>query len=214
MSNLFETKKKCAVCGHEQVYMEVKSTNTFGGHIDLDTRPPEMKRSALIYEIQLCDKCSYSNGDISELIIGITADVLKAANYQVVATNSKIDRNAKAFLLAGHLYHLAGQYKIAGVYFLNAAWVFDDLGEKEYALRARNKAIENITKYVEDSADVEFGALTVDLYRRNGDFEEADETARQLLDYGVEDILSDILKLQIKLCKAKDDSCHTIGEAL
>ena len=214
MPGLYKVKKKCAVCGHEQNFVEVASTNTFGGYMDLDTRPPQMKRATLVYEIQLCNKCSYSNSDISELIIGITTNVLKSANYQTVANNSNIDRNAKAFLLAGHLYFLTRQYKIAGIYFLNAAWVFDDLKEKEYAKRARKKAAENISKYVEESADVDFAALTVDLYRRNGDFKEAEETARQLLDYGVEDILSKALNLQIKLCKTKDDACHTLGEAL
>ena len=214
MTTLLESKKKCAICGHEQKYTEVGSTNTFGGYMDLDTRPPQMKRSTLIYDIQMCEKCAYSNGDISELISGINSEDLKTANYKAVFNDGGIDEHAKAFLLAGYLYQRVNQHMVAGIYYLNAAWVFDDSEDKDHAKRARNKAIDNISKYVEESADINFGAMTVDLYRRNGRFKEAKETAEQLIDYGVEDILKKVLKLQIRLCDDNDDSCHTVEETL
>ena len=63
MSTLNKVTKKCAVCGKEHTYVEVVSTMT-SGHMDLDTRPPQMKRATLEYEIQFCDNCHYANDDI------------------------------------------------------------------------------------------------------------------------------------------------------
>ena len=211
MTTLIKIKKECAICGHEQNFTEVASTNRFG-HMDLDTRPPEMYRSTLIYRIQFCEECAYSNGNISEPISGINTENVRSKEYRVIADDAEINRHAKAFLLAGHLHAAAKQWSLAGTFRLNAAWVFDDLGEGDNAKRARVKAIENLTKYVEETADVHFGAVIVDVHRRNGEFKEAKKIAEQLIDNGASDIIKEVLELQVKLCIDKDDRCHTVEE--
>ena len=63
MSRIISSKRTCAVCGKEHVFNVVMSTSSFGS-MDLDTRPPRMKRDTLKYEIQMCDHCLYSNSGV------------------------------------------------------------------------------------------------------------------------------------------------------
>ena len=51
MTTVFPQTVRCSVCGAENEMMVVASTNTFGGTMDLDTRPPEMKRSTMRKEV-------------------------------------------------------------------------------------------------------------------------------------------------------------------
>ena len=211
MSRIISSKRTCAVCGKEHVFNVVISTSSFGS-MDLDTRPPRMKRDTLKYEIQMCDHCLYSNSDIETLFPNFDAEMLKTPEYIEVANNSEIDATAKAFFLAGLLQAYHENYRDAGIYFLNAAWIFDDLNEHDFAVLARRQSHEFLSMFVEETEDVNLAVLTVDLQRRVGDFNDAIETAEQLIEYGVDEFLEKILKLEIKLCTNADASCHNVGE--
>lgn len=211
MSTFSKLVKKCAICGKEHEFIVVNSTTTMGA-MDLDTRPPQMKRSTLPHEIQYCDKCHYANDDIENIIEGFNKDSLSSQNYLAVVNDDKIDRTAKAFLLAGHLHAIYGKYREAGIYFLNAAWIFDDLKEEDYAKRARLKSHKYLSVFIEETEDINLAVLTVDLQRRVGDFIGAIETANQLLEYGVDDFLAKILNFEIELSNKNDSSCHSVGE--
>ena len=58
MTTLFDSLKECGCCGNTISVTAVGSTNAFGSP-DLDLRPPEMKRSALLKSIQYCGHCGY-----------------------------------------------------------------------------------------------------------------------------------------------------------
>lgn len=211
MSSMIRSKKKCVICGHEHVFGEVFGTNATG-YMDLDTRPPMMKRATLPYEIQMCDKCFYSNSDIETRIPGLNIEALKSKEYLRVANNKEIDSTAKAFWLAALLHVSVADYREAGILFLNAAWIFDDLGEIESAKLSRLESHKYLSIFVEETEDMNLAVLTVDLQRRMGDFSDAIDTANQLISYGVDEFLEKILKLEIKLCSKKDASCHNVGE--
>ena len=211
MSTYKMVKTKCAICGKEHSFPVVISTSAIG-FMDLDTRPPQMKRENLRYEIQMCDHCFYANDDISKLNQNFKKDILSSPAFLKVATDKSINNVAKAFLLAGHISAKCEQYKEAGIYFLNAAWFFDDLKEETFAKRARNKSLQYLSNYVESSENVNFAVLTVDLQRRIEDFEGAIATAIQLKDFGVGEYLEKILNLEIRLCQSRDSLCHTTEE--
>lgn len=211
MSSIITSKKICVMCGQEHHFNEVISTNAMG-YMDLDTRPPMMKRSTLQYEIQMCDKCFYSNRDIETRIPGLNDDILVSPEYLHVANNDEINPTAKAFWLAGLLQLSLANYKEAGISFLKAAWIFDDLLENDNAKLARSAAHKYLSVYVEASEDINLAVLSVDLQRRMEDFAGASETAKQLISYGVGDFLAKILELEIKLCDKSDASCHNVGE--
>ena len=54
----------CAVCGAPSTQTVVSSASAFGAS-DLDTRPPEMVRSGLRYEVQECPSCGYCSENIA-----------------------------------------------------------------------------------------------------------------------------------------------------
>ena len=214
MSTLRTVTKKCAICGSEIECKEILSTSAMGS-TDLDTRPPQMKRSLLSDEIQYCPCCHYSNYNIEEKIDGLDTRLLQSASYLAVANDADIERTAKAYLLSAHLYAKSGNARMAGGCFLRAAWAFDDVQRIDLAVRARKKAIQSMVSYVEESGDVGVAVTAVDLQRRIGDFEDAIETADQLLNYGTDsELLDKILEYEKKLCAQRDDKCHKVSEAM
>jgi hypothetical protein len=46
VTTIFEEEATWAVCGSKQTVQEIGSTNSFGA-MDLDMRPPQMKRSTM-----------------------------------------------------------------------------------------------------------------------------------------------------------------------
>lgn len=211
MSTLNKVTKKCAICGKEHTYIEVVSTMT-SGYMDLDTRPPRMKRATLEYEIQFCNNCHYANDDIETVIEGFKKETLQNPAYLKVVNDNNINSIAKSFLLAGYLYANSKEYYEAGIQYLKAAWIFDDSQEIDYAKRARVKALQYLTIFVEETENMNLAVLCVDLQRRTGDFLGAIETAQQLIDYGAEEFLTRILKFEKKLSQNNDSTCHNVGE--
>lgn len=211
MSTLVRSSQKCILCGFESEFTVVNSTNAFGT-MDLDTRPPEMKRSLLKYEIQECPHCHYANIDISLNDIGVRSNDLSAVAYLQMANDKKIDAAAKSFLLAGYLHAKFQHYREAGILYLKAAWIFDDRGDEAYAIRARKKSVENIVKSVNESEDLHLAVLSVDLFRRIGEFDQALEAIDDVLQISPDEFLVKILNFERTLIDNKDTRCHNVRE--
>ena len=211
MSTFRREKTVCAVCGKEHEFMKIMSTNSMG-YMDLDTRPPEMQRSTICYQIQLCDRCYYANTSIDYLVPGFTKDVLESEGYLAVARDVAIPSTAKAFLLAAILYENARDYRSAGSLYLKAAWIFDDCRDAERARSARLESYKMLLR--SHRKDVDTSVMSVDILRRAGEFSTAKEIAEKLLETKINDFLADILKFQIKLAEAEDSKCHTVGEVV
>ncbi len=211
MSTITKQLLKCAVCGNEHIFDVVMSTSE-NGYMDLDTRPPKMKRDNLAYEVQSCPHCHYSNRNIESLIQDFDFDALQSPDYVSIFADNKMNDTAKAYLSAAYLQAKHNNYRDAGILYLNAAWVFDDLLDADNAKSARDEALKYLCIFVEESADLHIATLTVDLQRRNCDFSGAIDTANQLVEYGVDEFLEKVLKLEIKLSRNADSSCHNVGE--
>lgn len=211
MSTLVRLHQKCILCGYESDFTAVNSTNAFGT-MDLDTRPAEMKRSLLKYEIQECPHCHYANIDITINDTGVCQSDLSSASYLQMVNDKNIDAVAKSFLLAGYLHAKFQQYKEAGLLYLKAAWIFDDRGDVAYAVRARKKSVENIVRCVNETEDLHLAVLSVDLFRRIGEFEQALEAIDDVLQIQPDEFLVQILNFERKLIASKDTRCHNVKE--
>lgn len=211
MSSFIKVTKKCAVCGKEQVVAVVKSTNAIG-YMDLDTRPPQDKRGVLPYEIQFCSNCGYANEDLATLVCDDINGVISLPEYQNIFNNNAINKTAKAFMLSALISQKNNVLDRAGLLYLKAAWIFDDLNQENESQKARSKAIECLSEYVEQSENLDNAVMVVDLLRRIGNFKDAKETAMQLLDFGINSLLTKILQYEVKLCDRKDAECHTVEE--
>ncbi len=228
MSTFGKEIKECAICGKKHESMVIMSTNSFGSS-DLDTRPPQMIRSTLPYQIELCDECGYANLSIDCLLSDETERIINGPVYRSIFLDETINRTSKAFLLAGSLYNLHEEYKIGGVFYLKAAWAFDDHNDIENAILARKKAITAFNKYLKQEfteegilyrfnndkqkEDLNIKMVIIDLLRRSESFDEAKSLAKELSKKVEDNLSKEILAFQIKLSRKKDSTCHKVSEA-
>ena len=56
MTTQSTVKRRCALCGAESEHTAIGGVNTFGAG-DLDSRPAEPQRSAIVAWVQRCPQC-------------------------------------------------------------------------------------------------------------------------------------------------------------
>ena len=125
MTTLFESRKKCGCCGKTVMILQIGSTNAFGS-CDLDMRPPEMERSAMLHFMQFCSHCGYAAWDLREKIP--PSDALRA----ILAEKISGDDKAALYERAARIAELKGAPpKEIGDLYLTAAWAADDMDDAE-----------------------------------------------------------------------------------
>lgn len=213
MSKIIRVEKKCARCNHIQESGIILSESSFG-YMDLDSRPASPKRDNLWLDMEICENCYYVNKSIDMSISIVEEEIISSEKYEEIASDKSIYIQAKKFILAGYIYKMKNKFLQAGIAYLKAAWVFDDLMELNNAKKARIESIENLIKgsaieYEEDNM-----VVLVDIKRRAGLFNEAIVTAKMLMNSDIDDFKYKILKYQIELCKKNDDKCHNVEEII
>ena len=217
MTTLSEEEEVCCVCGTISTHMAIGSTNVFGSP-DLDTRPPEMKRSTIHYWIQRCSSCGYCSSDISECD-GNIKDIVGSEEYQGITKGSGIPKVAASFLASSFLYKKQGQYMDAAWSAIHAAWICDDENNYEGSKECRIEAISMIEKAEERSEKLadQAGAseaITIDLMRRAGIFDKALALVEETKEKDVEEILTMVILFEEKLLLSEDIDAHTVADAL
>ena len=211
MTMLARVKKFCAVCGELNTYVDVMSTNTFGGSPDLDLRPAEMKRSTMGSWIQACPKCGYVSKRISDQTF-VSKVWLQSEKYLTCDGISFVSDLAKNFYRYYLLNHRKLELEDAFYAILHAAWACDDVKDDENAKLCREKAIilgMILIKRNCDNVD-NIKLLCADLMRRAGKFDQLISTYKSV--HFDDDLLNQILKFQIEKAKAKDVSCYRIDD--
>lgn len=202
---------KCACCGNKSV-QKVISECVARGFMDLDTRPPEERRSALEFEVQECPQCHYCNDDISAPIKNCNANEISSDAYRNILFDGESDDVAKKFLLCGYLYQKAGNTRAAGLQMLRMAWRFDDLEDASSAKDAREIAIA----LYKDANDLEYdentALLIADMTRRTGDFWNAATEVETAYRRSKNPLVTSILNYEKRLVTVRDSSAHDIGE--
>lgn len=215
MTSYADEDQTCAQCGHVTGCQVLMSTNTMGGP-DLDLRPAEMQRSTMIAWLQECPRCRFVNGNLSDSIDGARA-IIDSDEYQATLTDTDVPELALRFVRDSLLH--SDDRATAGDSLLRAAWVCDDHGTSEQAASFRNRAANlllELRPFADDDEQVTLGTALVDILRRASRPADAKELATTLLGSQTaanNDIISNVLGFQIRLCDEGDDSCHTIGEA-
>jgi hypothetical protein len=217
MTTFYKENAVCAVCGSEKEYEGIASTNMFGS-LDLDTRPPEMKRSTIFAWVQRCPQCGYCAVDVTEPRPGAQV-VVSGEEYRNQLNDPEYPELANSFLCQAIVDRESGDYVDATWALIHAAWVCDDFELPAQAGACRQKAADMLAvaeAHGQQVAEQE-GASTVilvDLLRRSNQLQKA----RQLIATGqgsnTEDIIWRILDFQSTLLDRNDVSCHTVAEAL
>jgi hypothetical protein len=217
MTTMFPKQVTCGVCGSISNVMEILSTNAFGS-ADLDTRPPEMRRSTLCHDVHRCPSCGYCAPDISTASSEVNA-ILQSAEYQIRLNDTTCPDKCNDFLCFALIAKAQGDISKAVWATVNAAWICDDEKNMDAAIYCRTLAISLIDEMrsrglslVEQRGTTE--AVKTDLLRRAGCFPEALATIETGLGQDPEDIIKGVLLFQKKLVQARDITRHTISEAL
>ncbi len=220
-TTMHRQKFKCSVCGSENEYSVLTSTNAFGAP-DLDLRPPEMQRSTMPMWVQECRQCGYSASEISDPC-KVSPDFLKSESYircEGIKFESKL---AAAFYKEYMIERECGEIIDAFYSVLHAAWSCDDKKDKESAKICREKAASLASELtssgkLNDSRRENIMLMRADILRRAGHFEEVISEYSSVTFKGDKrnnpDIMNAILKFQIERAHAKDSKCYTIQDAV
>jgi hypothetical protein len=209
---------ECAVCEELSAHRMVRSTNTFGGYPDLDSRPPGMMRSTMFTWVQRCPSCGYCHRYLAEHL-GDVKHIVESTEYRDLLGTAEQDGLAALFRCQCMLDEALGEYGSAAWASIHAAWAFDDVANAEAAHAARERALALIALAQEEDqclAD-EPGidtAIVVDLLRRVGRFKEALIEIQRLDRSEVDEWVIDLLEYQATLIEKKDTMCHTMQAVL
>jgi len=197
--------------------MAIASTISIGSP-DLDTRPPEMKRSTIFAWVQRCPDCGYCSSDLSVSRPGADAAV-NSPDYKDQLNNPAYPELANSFLCKAIVDRESFNLSEETWDFIHAAWACDDSQNHRQASECRRRAAETLlmANYCgEKMADQEGAttALLVDLLRRSGQFDRAKHIIESRRNLTTEDIIRRILDFQYALIQRNDTHSHTIEEAL
>lgn len=143
MTTICKKSSRCAVCQYESEYTEIVSTNTFFGSPDLDTRPPEMKRSTIFTWVRRCHYCGYCASDIKKAPAHASMTV-KSPEYRQQLLDPTFPELANSFLCKGLIDASSENYAVSAWALIYAAWACDDAEALEPATVCRCRAIEMI----------------------------------------------------------------------
>ena len=215
---LFDKTVICGKCGAECVVVEYGSTHT-SGSADLDNRPSEELRSALLEtSVFRCDKCDYCSDDLSNVPDNLL-DIMYLDSYKDQIVNSNYPMHANEYLCKSIIKKASGDVQGAAFAAQYAAWVCDDEGNKEAAISCRKLAIDlfsllNLLDKVNFESKSEFYLLLIDLMRRSGQFENAKLLCEERMRVEEIELFKKILVFQNQMVKLEDNKVYTVFNSI
>ncbi len=216
MTTFAKESVTCECCRHVFTHQALSSTNEFGSP-DLDTRPPEMKRSTMSAWIRRCPSCGYCSRYRTPYDAHFAA-VVSSVPYRLQLADPSYPELAASFACAALLADAVGRQEDAAWAYLHAAWVLDDANKDELAGACRAKAADRfVTCAARGAAQApQKGvplAIAVDCLRRAGLAPQATRLIDSALSQTPEDIIQKVLMLQRTLIARGDTAAHLISEA-
>ena len=213
MSTVLPKKVKCSMCGTTNQFMVLASTNTFGP-TDLDTRPPQMKRSTMGYWLQSCPVCGYVAGEISKKS-RIGRAFLESDAYKTCDGVQFVSELAKKFYR--HYLMMVEKRDTDSAFWdlLHVSWACDDANDEENASAVRRKAIDIAAELLQEK-DYDMketvSLILADMMRRISLFDELLETFGQVK--YEKDLLNQIIEFEKELARRKCTKCLTVRDAI
>ena len=208
MTTYSEQTVKCRLCNHSQTVYLLGSCSSFGSP-DLDTRPAEMARSAIMSMLQVCPECGFASFDISNDV----GDTEAAKN--LLASFPKSETMSDDYYKAGEIARqISNDHGDAFVYYLRAAWSADDEKDAQKAKEMRSLALKEkmiLLKSVKTPA-VEDYLQASDIARRAEEFDEAADLIASLDGKEMKPFIRNLVAFEKELIEQKDTACHSVSE--
>lgn len=211
----YEVEVECSVCGNKVKQRKISSTNTFGS-MDLDTRPPEMQRSTMMYWVNCCPDCGYCAGSVDEELEN-ARELIGTEEYKTIRADTLYPPLARDFLSHAFLLEKNEMYKEAAWACLHAAWDCDDWGGNSVNCRLNAARLFKMVKPDESETPTDREnrlTLLVDILRRARQFDEALVVCDSALQLAETKIIVDILNFQKTLILNKDDGRYVVEQAV
>jgi hypothetical protein len=217
MTTLVQLRVPCTLCGAENRLTGIGSTNSFGSP-DLDTRPPEMRRSTMFSWVQRCAGCGYCAPDLKEARPG-AREVVESPEYRAQLADASHPELANLFLCHAMVSRGTQDPVGEGWALIHAAWVCDDAGLGAGDARCRERAAEAIgsAKVAGLALIPQAGgdaALLADLLRRAGRFDEVRRVVAAHRPGRASDMIEKILAFEADLAERGDAERYTMDGAL
>ena len=208
MTTYSEQTVKCRLCNHSQTVYLLASCSSFGAS-DLDTRPAEMARSAIMSMLQVCPECGFASFDISK-------DVEKPeAVKNLLASFPESKTMSDDFYKAGEIARqISNNHGEAFVFYLRAAWSADDEDNPQKAKEMRSLALKEkmiLLKSVESPAVEDFLQAS-DIARRAEQFDVAVNLITSLDGKEMKPFIRNLVTFEKELIEQKDTACHSVSE--
>lgn len=217
MTAVYKEKEACRLCGTVSEHIEIGPTKGFGSS-DLDTRPPQMIRSTLKFQIRRCPVCGYCApylADASNQVL----EIIHSDAYRKQLDNPNYSVLTNSFLCHAIIQHALGAFDQAGWASVSAAWVCDDEQASVLAKQCRLRAIHLFQRCKLESIPFasELGieeAVLADLFRRTGQFDRVPVICHRGIAKKPSAMILQMLNFQIGLARKQDEACHVIDESL
>lgn len=217
MTTMFDEEVECSICGEKSTHMGIGSTNAFGS-ADLDTRPPEMKRSTIYHWIQRCPSCGYCSQNLSECSEK-TKEIVTSKEYQNIIKSGEMPETAACFLALSYEKEKQQEYSASAWGAIHAAWICDDVQNFKSSIKCRKQAVALIEKAKKNGQKIAdqpgaSEAITIDLMRRSGMYQEALELSAAMKSEDIDEIIMQVIQYEEELIAKNDNAAHTILEAV
>lgn len=214
MSKFVEKEMVCGMCGHVS-QVTILTAATTEGSADLDSRPPEKRRSAMPLWVHKCETCG-AVFSVFEQMPKVDISFLGTQKYQNCAAIAGLPELAQNFVKIATIYEQAGEMKKAGNYFLNAAWCCDDEKMDVNAKLCREEALRCWNET--DASDInkrelpELQLKILDTLRRAELFKDAKAFAKCIRTK--DENMKQVLAFEISKSIEKDTKCYTLADAI
>jgi hypothetical protein len=217
MTTLATETVVCSACGHVFTHGTWASTNAFGSP-DLDTRPPEMRRSTMHTWIQRCPSCGFCSRDVTKFDDRFRA-VMSGPPYRLQLADTRYPDLASTFICEAMLVEAVARRDEAGWAYLQAAWVLEDAKKDDLARNCRSRAADIFLVLLAEGRTFSetpgaLEAIVSDCLRRAGRGAEALQVIERALSQSFEELIHKVLVFQRRLIQREDTSRHLIQEAL
>ena len=200
----------CGVCGMESRQQSFRPAPAEQAP-DLDLRPGQPVRGTMARWLQQCPHCGYSAPDITQAHPA-AAQAVGAANFRALLNDSSHPPLARRFLAWALVLEETGALHASAEATLHAAWIADDLGKDDLAHSWR---LEAVALWRSGPAlDAEQRVRVADALRRAEAWDDAANTAQELLGEHPPEAVEQVLLLELRLIDALDSDRHSMASAL
>lgn len=197
--------RKCGCCGAEFDTELPPVSEKKGEFFDLDQRPPQPMRSVIYRQIFHCPECGFCFGPKNRQV---DREFVESEEYKSCEGRQLSEGAGAYYYRLGMVSFKDRDYLNAFEAFLRAAWIFDDLGQAEFAAKCRGRCIEMNDIFPPTNAYESL--IRADIFRRAGRYDEFPASLKNK--HYPDEISNMVMRFEAELAKSGDCAAYTLED--